>query len=196
MAQELGMEFLAKLSWDDDISPLGDKEAVRRAVGLDAATRAEFRERHGHDYVQGICHQLWDSPQINWDGKVLGCCRNFWGDFGGNAFRDGLIASLNNEKIAYARSMLRGRSPARDDVPCTTCEIYIGMQNSGRWLDRDDAARGQTLTVEEAFDIAAEWQKKGRTADAASVYHRILQAQPGHAEAQRRLNILNAAMKK
>jgi hypothetical protein len=59
--------------------------------------------------MHSICHELWDMPQVNWDGKVLGCCRNFWGDFGGNAFTDGLIESLNNEKIAYARKCCAGR---------------------------------------------------------------------------------------
>jgi MoaA/NifB/PqqE/SkfB family radical SAM enzyme len=187
MAAELGMEFFAKLSWDDSLSPLKHKEAVRREAGLDAATREEFRERNGRDYAQGICNQLWDSPQINWDGKVLGCCRNFWGDFGGNAFSDGLVASLNNEKINYARDMLRGRLPARTDIPCTTCDIYIGMQKAERWLERDDVARGQSFTVDEALVIAAEWQEQGRIADAARAYRQILQAQPGHPEAFRRL---------
>jgi hypothetical protein len=47
----------------------------------------------------------------NWDGKVLGCCINTWIDFGGNAFRDGLTASLNTEQIQYAQAMLLGRAP-------------------------------------------------------------------------------------
>jgi MoaA/NifB/PqqE/SkfB family radical SAM enzyme len=139
MAADLGMEFFAKLSWDDDVSPLRDKDAVRQALGVGAATRDEFRARHGRDYMDGLCHQLWDSPQINWDGKVLGCCRNFWGDFGGNAFTDGLAASLNTETLARARAMLQGQAPPRDDIPCTTCSIYIDMQTSGRWLTRPDA---------------------------------------------------------
>lgn len=38
------------------------------------------------------------NPQINWDGKLLGCCLNFWGDFGGNAFEQGLERILTSEK--------------------------------------------------------------------------------------------------
>ena len=49
--------------------------------------------------MQEICHQLWDAPQINWDGKILGCCRNFWGDFGGNAFTEGLFQSVNSGQM-------------------------------------------------------------------------------------------------
>jgi hypothetical protein len=145
MAQELGMEFFAKLSYDDNFSPITDKEVVRRETNTGAATRAEFKERHGRNYMQSICHQLWDMPQINWDGKVLGCCRNFWGDFGGNAFTDGLIPSLNNERITYARRMLRGEAATRQDIPCSTCEIYLDMRANGGWLERDGSARDQSL---------------------------------------------------
>lgn len=139
LADELNMEFRLKLSWDDKFSPLKDEYLVRKEIG--AASRSEFKEKHGFDYMQGICHELWDQPQINWDGKVLGCCRNFWADFGGNAFRDGLLNSINRKEIEYARGMLLGKHPARDGIPCTTCNIYLGMLAEGRWLWRG----GETL---------------------------------------------------
>jgi MoaA/NifB/PqqE/SkfB family radical SAM enzyme len=113
MAQELGMAFSVKLSWDDDFSPVADREAVRHESGTGAATRAEFRERHGRDYMQAICHELWDMPQVNWNGKVLGCSRNFWGDFGGNAFTDGLIASLNTTRRSPTREECCAARPRR-----------------------------------------------------------------------------------
>lgn len=135
MAAELGMEFLTKLSWDDDVSPVRDHAAVRKETG-GAATRREFEQIHGQKYARAICEQLWDDPQINWDGKVLGCCRNFWGDFGGNAFTEGLAASVNTERIAYARAMLSGHEPPRDDVPCTTCEMYHDMCARSAFMER------------------------------------------------------------
>ena len=161
MAQELGMEFYAKLSWDDDLSPISDKEAVRRETQTGAATRAEFKERYGRDYKQNTCHQLWDVPQVNWDGKVLGCGRNFWGDFGGNAFADGLIPSLNTEKITYARKMLRGQAVARQDIPCTTCEIYLDMRANNRWLEREDFAGGQIFPPGRRAEAALDNKVRG-----------------------------------
>jgi MoaA/NifB/PqqE/SkfB family radical SAM enzyme len=136
LARELGMHFQPKLSWDDDVSPITDLEAVRRELGFTAVTRDEYREQHGASYLHEICHQLWDRPQINWDGKLLGCCRNFWGDFGGNVFREGLAAAVNGERIAHAREMLQGRAPERADVPCATCEIYLTMKATGNHLER------------------------------------------------------------
>jgi sulfatase maturation enzyme AslB (radical SAM superfamily) len=139
MAEELGMRFFAKLSWTDT-GALADAERVRREAG--AASRAEFEERFGRDYAQSICHQLWDRPQVNFDGKMLGCCRNFWGDFGSNAFTEGLAASVNSEKMTYARKMLRGDAASRADIPCATCEIYLGMQRRGKWLERPEDKKG------------------------------------------------------
>jgi MoaA/NifB/PqqE/SkfB family radical SAM enzyme len=134
LARELGMGLRLKLTWDTKFSPVRDLEFVRKEVGF--VSREEYEGKRGVDYMQGICHQLWDQPQINWDGKMLGCCRNFWGDFGGNAFEDGLHSSINSERMRYARDMLTGRRPPRDDIPCTTCSIYLGMKANGRWLNR------------------------------------------------------------
>ncbi|MBI4567518.1 MAG: SPASM domain-containing protein [Planctomycetes bacterium] len=134
LARELGMEFRPKLTWDDSFSPVRDAEFVRRETGLAAVSREEFREREGREYMP-ICSQLWDLPQINYDGKVLGCCANFWGDFG-NAFQEGLLNSLNNDRMRHARLMLRGKAQERPDVPCTTCSYYLRMKASGRWLSR------------------------------------------------------------
>jgi MoaA/NifB/PqqE/SkfB family radical SAM enzyme len=136
MAERLGMEFRTKLTWDSKFSPIRDHAFVRAQTGI-PATRDEFEELHGEKYASGICHQLWDDPQINWDGKVLGCCRNFWGDFGGNAFSEGLIESLNNENMTYAREMLSGRKPPRDDIPCTTCENYHAMRDRSRFISKE-----------------------------------------------------------
>ncbi|MGH9425406.1 MAG: radical SAM/SPASM domain-containing protein, partial [Terriglobia bacterium] len=135
MARELNMGFYVKLTWDDDtFSPIKDKELVRRETGLGVATRSEYYQKYKRHYFQrGTCSQLWNSPQINWDGRVLGCCVNYWGDFG-NAFQEGLLKSLNNEKIGYARLMLLGKREAREDIPCTTCHYYKEMKEDGRRL--------------------------------------------------------------
>jgi MoaA/NifB/PqqE/SkfB family radical SAM enzyme len=136
MAERLGMKFRTKLTWDSKLSPIRDEQFVRAQTSL-PATREAFEELHGEKFASGICHELWDDPQINWDGKILGCCRNFWGDFGGNAFSEGLIESLNSEKMAYAREMLSGRKPPRDDIPCTTCENYHAMRARSRFISKD-----------------------------------------------------------
>jgi MoaA/NifB/PqqE/SkfB family radical SAM enzyme len=139
MAKQLGMRFRTKISWDAKFSPIRDKDFVRMQTGELALTREEYEQIHGNQYLSEICRQLFDDPQINWDGKNLGCCRNFWGDFGGNVFTDGLRACFNHEKMSYARAMLRGRVPARDDIPCSTCEMYHSMRARSNWIQEDEA---------------------------------------------------------
>ncbi len=129
-AAALGMRFVTKLSWDDELAPSrGDAE--------DAAplTRTQYLEATGELYLHRICEQLWRSPQINWDGRILGCCRNFWKEFGGNAFTETLPVALNGEEIRHARRMLMGHAEARPDIPCTTCEIYLWRRQNDRWVD-------------------------------------------------------------
>ncbi len=134
LARELNMAIHFKLSWDPDFSPVREIARVLAETGLPAASREAFAEKTGTGYLSSLCQQLWLQPQINWDGKNLGCCRNFWGDFGGNAFQDDLVKMVNQGTMAYAREMLQGKELPRADVPCTTCSVYQQMRASGRWM--------------------------------------------------------------
>jgi MoaA/NifB/PqqE/SkfB family radical SAM enzyme len=136
MAEKLGMEFRLKFTWDEEFSPIRDAAFVRAQLGADVVTRKEYEAKHGQKYAGGICLQLWDDPQINFDGRNLGCCRNFWGDFGGNAFTDGLAETVNSERMIYARDMLTGKRPPREDIPCTTCDMYTAMRERAQFIER------------------------------------------------------------
>lgn len=140
MCDELGMYFKPKLNWDSSYSPIKDREFVQIQIGK-SGTREEFQEDTGLEYSRTICHQLWQEPQINLDGKLLGCCRNFWGDFGANVFESGLAQALNNPKITYARQMLMGQVKARGDIPCTTCDVYKSMRSAGKFITLSEMRR-------------------------------------------------------
>ena len=73
MAEALGMDFFMKLNWDESYSPVQNVQAVRDEQTDGVASRSEFKEKFGHHYMQRLCHQLWDQPQVNWDGDVFGC---------------------------------------------------------------------------------------------------------------------------
>ncbi|MGP0073677.1 MAG: SPASM domain-containing protein [Bryobacteraceae bacterium] len=138
MARARGMHFFPRLSWSADHSPVVNHDLVRIQTGLGAASREEFREKKGVEYTRDICHQLWRAPVINWDGKMLGCCVNYWGDFGGNVFTDGLSASMRSPKLEYARRMLTGKAEPRPDIPCTTCDQYHAMARAEGWICEDE----------------------------------------------------------
>lgn len=162
MAAELGMDFYLKLSWDDlygaTFSPVRDKSLIRSQTNQGVADRQEYREKYGKNFIASVCLQLWNSPQINYDGKLLGCCINHWGDYG-NVFSEGLEACLNSAKMQATRSMLLGQAPASADSPCLNCQVYRDMKAHDAWVDPKDIrpnARGRLANW-----LASQWG--GRT---------------------------------
>jgi len=141
MAEELNMRFFLKLQWGDmygeTFSPVRDREFIRSVQANQVADRKEFAEKFSRDYIQP-CVQLWQTPQVNYDGKLLGCCINHWSDFGTVNGAD-VHGAINNEKMSYARDMLMGKAKAKDDIPCSTCSIYKEKSASSSWMTTDDA---------------------------------------------------------
>jgi len=126
MARKLKMQFRIKLNAMPDYSPVRNAEWVLRETGLPAVSRPEFEQKKGHAYAI-VCRQFWTHPQINWDGKLLGCCKNIWGDFG-NVFEKGLTECLESEAYTYAKEMLLGNKAPREDIPCSRCPDFIKIQ--------------------------------------------------------------------
>jgi len=124
MAKDLDMGFVVKLNWNKSYSPVKDKDFVRREMGF--TTQVNYEQRHKR-LPMPYCYQLWDSPQINWDGKLLGCCVNRRKDFG-NVFEEGLESCLKSEKYIYAKKMLQGKVESRKDIPCFDCQYYTKLR--------------------------------------------------------------------
>ena len=140
MARARGMEIVFKLNWAEDYSPVRKPAVVKAETGLEAVSRSEHQQLRGERYRQKLCcAQLWNMPAINWDGRVVGCSVNHWGDFG--TVTANLASTLGSDKLAYARQMLLGRAGARADIPCTRCHNYALMQGEQRWLSDEDIAR-------------------------------------------------------
>ena len=143
MAKALNMSFFLKLSWADlydlpDFSPVQNKELIGKETGLGVASRKEYLAQYGQDYVErSCCWDMWNAPQINYDGRILGCPINYWGDYG-NVFDKGLDACLNSEKMSYARDMLMGKKEAKEGIPCTTCKVYSGIKKEQAWVTEKD----------------------------------------------------------
>ncbi len=138
MANKLGMGFYVKMSWDETFSPINDKEYAKKLFNCPASNRKEFEIIRKKSYYRKCCNTLWMHPKINWDGRVWGCDVNQWDDFGGNAFKDGYLPAVNGEKISYARRMLLGEVPPREDIPCFNCRAYQMMVEHKNYLTLDE----------------------------------------------------------
>ena len=136
LAKRLDMRFYVKLAWDD-FSPVQDENLIRSITKGGASSREDYLDKHGEGYGQRTaCRQLWDQPQINYDGEVLGCCSNRWVSLG-NAFEQGLMPVIDGEKMRYAKQMVMGEVAPRDDIPCTRCHVYQSMQERDDYLKPD-----------------------------------------------------------
>lgn len=150
LARELRADIRFKASWDADLSPVRDSERVARSTGLKRIYESDHKLTQGPTALEArLCSQLWKSPQIHSDGAVLGCCVNLWSSFG-SVREYSLDEVVNGEKMRYARGMLLGQVPPREDIPCFTCHNYRKMHEQGIFLteamvaDPDSAERVET----------------------------------------------------
>ena len=138
MAQDLGMGFKVKLNGDPNYAPIKNTAQSIEETGYkswnDQVEKTGLIRNHS-------CYQLWTSPVINWDGKLVGCARNRFGHFG-NVFTDGIGQCIKGKKYAYAKKMLMGKAPPRDDMPCVECHIFDMMISKNIYVQ---PYRNQTL---------------------------------------------------
>lgn len=123
-ATELGMDIFFKLQHDEGYVPK-NPEFLKEVTGLEVFSIEDFYEQYGESYIT-TCFDLFDMPQINWDGKLLGCCRVYDKDFSANVFELGLKKALQTPKLVAIRKALIGEKNVEinSDNPCYDCYIY------------------------------------------------------------------------
>jgi len=143
MAKELNMNIIFKQPWkgeefeyiNHEYIPK-DIDMLKKEINLKyLSPKEELENKKRPRYA--ICPQLWYSPQINWDGRLLGCCYVYNDDFGVNVFETGLKKALNSENYKYAKKMLKGKvdiSPTIKNIPCVNCHHYKRMKETKVFL--------------------------------------------------------------
>ena len=110
MAEKLGMKIYFQFDWGGFIprNPelLGDKDV--------------------NQYMRELCTQMIFSPQINWDGRLLGCCTVFEYDWNVNVFEVGLSDALKSEEYQKAViGLLSGQRESVRNTPCGECKESV-----------------------------------------------------------------------
>jgi len=138
MAESLGMRMFFKLQHDEGYVPK-NPEFLREVTGLDALSLEEYQEKTGELYITS-CNDLIYFPQINWDGRLLGCCRVMEDDFGVNVFEVGLKKALASKKYVEAKRKLFLDTDVEisSDNPCAKCYIYNYMKENNQWYTRKE----------------------------------------------------------
>ena len=122
MAADLGMEFYVKLNATSDYSPVRNVAEVATSSGTGVSSRAEYRQLTGKPYALP-CTQLLSEPQVNWNGVVLGCCRNSAVALG-NAFANPIEECQRGELYLKTLRIASGVDENPSGTPCRDCGIY------------------------------------------------------------------------
>ena len=112
------MVFNPKMN-HSDFSPVKNPEQVKKDAGIDYASRQEYKATHKTEYKHP-CYQCLHSPQINWNGEVLGCCVNKWKGLG-NVKEKPLSQILESKTYQFMIDVLYGKAKADESIPCFYC---------------------------------------------------------------------------
>ena len=132
MARALDMELYFKLNVFKGYSPLRDHADLAALLGY--SDLDSYLDKTGEIYMRDICLQLWRAPQVNWDGRLLGCSANSSVAYAKYALGGAFAKEINNGHIRYARKMLMGMAPERPDIPCVNCDLYADYKKFNRWF--------------------------------------------------------------
>jgi len=126
-AKELCIPIWFKLTWDETYVP-NNLDYLHAETGLTIFNRREYLfENHKVYLGYETCSQMFFSPQINWDGRLLGCCELFTNDYGINVFEVGLPTALKQPIFMHAKQLLLDKkcdSALVGNIPCRWCKKY------------------------------------------------------------------------
>jgi MoaA/NifB/PqqE/SkfB family radical SAM enzyme len=136
LGRMLNMKIFIKLNRCPEQFAVKDRQHIRNLCGF--ADRGEFLDTTGIQYCRDLCLGLWTAPQINWDGRLLGCGCNARMAFAEYALDRYFINEINNERMRYARKMLMGTAPPRNDSPCSLCTFYKQISEHNLWYTKEE----------------------------------------------------------
>lgn len=136
LGRMLNMKVFIKLNRCPEQLAVKDRQRIRNMCGY--ADRGEFLDVTGMQYCRDLCLSLWTAPQINWDGRLLGCGHNNYMAFAEYALDSNFLREINNERMVYARKMLMGVAAPRKDIPCSICTFYKQISEHNLWYTTNE----------------------------------------------------------
>ena len=114
LAEENDMIIDYRADWSEDFKP-DNPEKVSELVGYNILKK---------DVLGFVpCHQLFFEPQINWDGRLLGCCFIYNEDWGRNVFEENYLDVINSKEYRHALLNVLGDNKEMNN-PCSRCFAY------------------------------------------------------------------------
>jgi MoaA/NifB/PqqE/SkfB family radical SAM enzyme len=117
-AKELGIRIRFRDTWN-----LPERKKVQEMLGKKVEAALSDKKNTFYDY----CKDLFTMPQVNWDGRLLGCCQIYRSDWGVNVFSEGLVETVNSERYRNTLLNLASGTAVTDlSIPCSTCRWQPG----------------------------------------------------------------------
>lgn len=136
LAQELDISIFFKKDWSGFIPP--NLEEVEKETGL---IYAESKMLNNHLKAWSPCVDFFKNPQINYDGRFLGCCVKFKNLYGINVFETGLEKALKSKIVRRTRKLLMGKYQNKKfakKLPCYDCWYYKEMVKNNKFITKED----------------------------------------------------------
>ena len=134
-AKELNMQMFYKLNYVKEEFKPKNRKLLEKVTGQQYFSIKEYNENNEKMYGSDFCYQTIYEPQINWDGRLLGCCAVWRTDLGINVFEEGLIKALNSAQYREEIACLLGlKEEPSASIPCEECELYHGNIRKGNYL--------------------------------------------------------------
>ncbi len=109
-----------------EYSPVRNKNLVYLQTGLNYSNDECVERINNNDWF--FCYQLFESPQIDYNGNLLGCCSVTDDDYGVNIFEVGLMNALNSKQFIDAKHMVTDLSyKNKTKNPCVSCWYYKNL---------------------------------------------------------------------
>ncbi|MCQ2788889.1 MAG: radical SAM protein [bacterium] len=134
LAKKLAKELNMYIKFDQNSQTWYDKLSEEQKIRAEKLSGEKFEETTEKFYLEKykknnskyfFCLDLFEKPQIDWNGKLLGCCFPTTSKFNVNVFKQGLFKSLNNIRVLYVKRMLTDFSvPPKEGFLCTDCTVY------------------------------------------------------------------------
>ena len=134
LAQKLKIENIYfKEPWNGEVKLKELDISTKRIINSIYSNNKYLEILDSNSYSE--CLQPFLQPQINWDGRLLGCHCSTYHDLEVNVFKIGLKKALNSKKMKYMRNVLQGKAQSEDIIACHRCPFYHRMQAVNKYLN-------------------------------------------------------------
>lgn len=118
-----------------------NKEVKFNDLGFEEQTIIQYFKNNHKIYKilnQSIpgCFHPFIQPQINWDGRLLGCYCSTHNELNINVFETGLKNALKSEKMKFMRDVIQGKRTSDNTISCHWCDTYKQMKEQNKFIDK------------------------------------------------------------